>query len=97
VEEVMRAIAAACFIAILATPAFAQFDAGIIKSDMNEKPFKTDVEIKREQERENSYKAGIAKIPNGKASQDPWGNVRPDAKPTLGKPVANQKKPTASQ
>jgi hypothetical protein len=37
---------------------------------------KTDQEVKQEQEKERAYKAGMSKIPDQKAKNDPWGNVR---------------------
>jgi hypothetical protein len=38
--------------------------------------FKTDVEVKQEQDRERAYKSGVSKIPDQKAKNDPWGVVR---------------------
>jgi hypothetical protein len=37
---------------------------------------KTDQEVKQEQDKERAYKAGMSKIPDQKAKNDPWGNVR---------------------
>ena len=69
----MRSLVALMFIAAMATPAGAQVSPNL----MQEMPkFKTDVEVKQEQERESGYKAGLSKIPDQKAKADPWGTVR---------------------
>jgi hypothetical protein len=74
----MRSLVAMTIIVAVATPAGAQISPNI----MGEMPkFKTDVEVKQEQERESGYKAGLGKIPDQKAKVDPWGNVRGAATP----------------
>ncbi len=41
---------------------------------------KTVEEWQAEQDREKAYKSGMAKIPDQKVKNDPWGTVRPAAK-----------------
>jgi len=63
----------ALVIVAMATPAYAQFAPNM----MGENPHpKTDVEIKKEQEREAGYRSGVSKIPDAKAKSDPWASVR---------------------
>jgi hypothetical protein len=92
----MRTIAAALLIAALATPASAQTalpNPGFGGNNMQH-PKSLD-EIKREQDRENGYKAGLSKIPDQKATTDPWGDVRTDPKTSQAKVPTNQKKAKA--
>jgi hypothetical protein len=61
-------------IVTMATPAFAQgFSPNLFEES---KHFRTDEEVKQEQDRERAYKSGISKIPDQKAKVDPWGTVR---------------------
>jgi hypothetical protein len=69
----MRSLVAMMIIVAMATPAGAQISPNLMQ-DMPK--FKTDVEVKQEQERESGYKAGLSKIPDPKTKADPWGNVR---------------------
>jgi|HubBroStandDraft_1064217.scaffolds.fasta_scaffold830336_1 hypothetical protein len=90
----MRTIAAAIVIAALATPTYAQ----VIGTDIQHP--KTDEEIKKEQSRENAYRSGVGKIPDQKAVNDPWGEVRSDSKASQAKasqPKASQSKASAGQ
>ena len=57
----------------LATPAFSQLAPNLAGRDTK---IKTDVEVREQEERENAFKSGLGKIPDGKATVDPWGNVR---------------------
>jgi hypothetical protein len=53
---------------------------------------KTDVDVKQEQEKERkerAYKAGMSKIPDQKAKNDPWGTVRTTP------PTASNQRPAA--
>jgi hypothetical protein len=86
----MRIIAAAIAIAALATPAFGQAARPNLGSDIQH-PKDLD-SYQRQQERESDYKSGLKKIPDQKASTDPWGNVRTDPKATQAKTPPNQKK-----
>lgn len=99
----MRTIAAAILVAALATPALAQTPGGVGGGGSPLGGFGRDIthpkneeDIKKEQARENDYKAGVSKIPDQKANNDPWGNVRAaDPKPHQAKASANQKKTKA--
>jgi len=91
----MRIIAAAILTAALATPGFAQAPSlgstltPNLGSDINHP--KSAEELKRQQEIENSYKSGLSKIPDQKAT-DPWGNIRADPKATQAKVPSTPKK-----
>jgi hypothetical protein len=82
----VRHIVLALVIVALATPAYAQFNMN--PTDMHPK---TDVEVKKEKEREAGYRSGLSKIPDAKGKSDPWSNVR-SASPTPGQ---NQPRSTA--
>jgi len=70
-----KLIPAAAILALVTGPAAAQ---GVALS-----PFKKDEkkltpdELKAQQQREKDYKAAMDKIPDKKAANDPWGDVRP--------------------
>jgi hypothetical protein len=73
----------------LAVPARAQLSGGggggtegphvNLLSDL---PSKTPDQVEAEQERDRKYKDSLKKIPDAKASNDPWGSVRSDAPKT---------------
>ena len=71
----MKLFRVAAMLALLAGPAYAQMpninlmDAG---------PGKTDEEKAAERERDARYKETLKKIPDAKASNDPWGGMRSD-------------------
>ena len=46
---------------------------------LTDTPSKTPDEIEADQAREKAYKESLKKIPDAKASNDPWGSVRSDA------------------
>ena len=81
----MKILHAAVMLALLTGPAFAQMpDINLIP----ELPSKTPEQIERDQQLEKAYKDSLRKIPDAKASNDPWGAVRsteapaaPHAKP----------------
>ena len=70
----MKIIRAAALIALLAGPAYAQSlpDINIIPEARS----KTPDEIERDKANEQAYKDSLRKIPDVKASSDPWGSVR---------------------
>jgi hypothetical protein len=82
----------AAMMVLLAGPAYAQ---GLGANIIPDAPSKTPDQIEREQALERSYKESLKKIPDGKASNDPWGNVRsaetpartPAAKTSAAKPA----------
>lgn len=69
----MRTFRIALIMALLAGPAYAQSLGTNIIPDA---PAKTPEQIERDQAIERDYKESLKKIPDGKASTDPWGNVR---------------------
>ena len=72
----MRNTVLALVIVAMATPAYAQFAPNLAGGNPHPK---TDVEIKREQEREAGYKSGVSRIPDAKSKSDPWASVRSTA------------------
>ena len=84
----MRIFTAAMIVIVCATPAFAQL--GFPTNSDGKRFLKTDEDVRKEQERESGYKAGLSKIPAPKATTDAWGNVR-GAAPAP--PPAKQSKP----
>jgi hypothetical protein len=70
----MKIFRAAALIALLTGPAYAQMmpDINLIP----EAKSKTPEEIEQDQAREKAYKESLHKIPDAKASTDPWGSVR---------------------
>ena len=84
----MRIIAVTAMAALLglaAAPARAQMGGGSEGPQVNllsDLPSKTPEEKEQEAERDRKYKDSLMKIPNAKASNDPWGSVRSDAPKT---------------
>jgi hypothetical protein len=66
---------AAVLLAVLAAPAYAQMPNLNL---LQEGPGKTPEEKAAEAEREKAYKETLKKIPDSKASNDPWGGMRSD-------------------
>jgi hypothetical protein len=84
----MKIFRAAALIGLLATPAYAQMpNINIIP----ETPGKTQEQIEQEKAQEKAYKDSLHKIPDAKASSDPWGDVRSADTPKAGK--STQAKP----
>lgn len=69
----MKTFRMALIVALVAGPASAQ---GIGTNILPDTPSKTPEQIEREQAIERDYKETLKKIPDGKASSDPWGSVR---------------------
>jgi hypothetical protein len=70
----MKIFRAAALIALLATPAYAQMLPNI--NIIPETPSKTQDQIEQEKLQEKAYKDSLRKIPDAKATSDPWGDVR---------------------
>jgi len=66
---------AAVMLAVLAGPAYAQMPNLNL---LQEGPGKTPEEKAADAEREKAYKETLKKIPDAKASNDPWGGMRAD-------------------
>ena len=69
----MRILGAAAVVALLAGPAYAQVPNINL---MPEVQSKSPEEKEAETERDKKYKESLKKIPDAKASNDPWGTVR---------------------
>jgi hypothetical protein len=69
----MRILAAAAVIALLAVPAYAQAPNINLIPELQSK---TPEEKEAEAARDKAYKESLKKIPDAKISSDPWGNVR---------------------
>ena len=69
----MRILSAAAVIALLAGPAYAQTPGLNLISPL---PSKTAEEKEADAIKDKAYKDSLRKIPDSKASSDPWGNVR---------------------
>jgi len=72
----MKIFRAAAVLALLAGPAYAQQMPNI--NLLQDAPAKTDDEKAADAEREKAYKETLKKIPDAKASNDPWGGMRSD-------------------
>jgi hypothetical protein len=99
----MRVIGVAAMAVLIATiglgvPARAQMSGGDGPhvNLLADTPSKTPDQIEQEQERDRKYKDSLHKIPDAKASNDPWGAVRSDA-PKTGPKTATTKAPAAAK
>jgi hypothetical protein len=72
----MKVFRTAALLAVLAGPAYAQQMPHI--NMMQDAPGKTDEERAADAERDQRYKETLKKIPDAKASTDPWGGMRSD-------------------
>jgi hypothetical protein len=72
----MRILSAVAVTLLLAAPAYAQAPSINL---MPEYMSKTPEEKEQDAIKEKAYKDSLKKIPDAKASSDPWGNVRTDA------------------
>src|SRR5215470_507040 len=90
----LAAMAALTGLVAVAAPARAQMGGGDGPhlNLLSDQPSKTPDEIEADQERDKKYKDSLRKIPDAKASNDPWGSVRSDAPKT-----ATTKAPTAAK
>jgi hypothetical protein len=98
----MRSLVATMVIVALGSPAYAQLSPGGAPGSTSSdgRPSltlgggtksKSEDELKEDKERDDAYKAGVAKIPQQKAKSDPWGNLRSAAPPS--KPTAQKTTP----
>src|ERR1700712_1599945 len=69
----MRILGAVAIIALLTGSAYAQMPNINLLADS---PSKTPEELDREAAQQKAYKESLKKIPDVKASSDPWGTVR---------------------
>jgi len=71
----MRILSAAALVALLTGPAYAQMQTPNINL-IPELASKTPEEKEQEAAQQKAYRESLKKIPDAKASSDPWGNVR---------------------
>jgi hypothetical protein len=83
-----KLIQAAAILALVTGPAAAQMALSPFKHD--ERKLTPD-ELKAQQQREKDYKAAMDKIPEKKATKDPWGDIRPAPQNTTPQSTAKNK------
>ena len=88
----MRVFCAAAVIAMLAGPVYAQSKPKALEEIMDAK---TPDQIEKEQAADRAYKESLKKIPDAKASADPWGNARSTDTPKAAAKTPAAKKPPA--
>jgi hypothetical protein len=91
----MKIIRAAVMLALFATPALAQ-NVNLIP----ELPSKTPEQIEQDKQLQREYRNSLRKIPDAKASNDPWGSVRSTEAPAAtprGKPKAKPRSASHQQ
>jgi hypothetical protein len=71
----MKVLCAAVVIGLLTGPAYAQMPNMNLIPDT---PSKSPEERAADAERDKAYRESLKKIPDAKASSDPWGTVRSD-------------------
>src|SRR5688572_3174563 len=72
-ESVMRMLSAVAVVVVLTAPAYAQTpNINLMPELMSKSPEEKEAEAIKEK----AYKESLRKIPDAKASADPWGNVR---------------------
>ena len=104
--RVVGVAALAALMGLVAVPARAQMSGGGSETPhvnfLSDLPSKTPDQIEAEQERDRKYRDSLKKIPDAKASNDPWGGVRSDAPKsapakTVSNAAAKPKSPTAAK
>jgi hypothetical protein len=84
----MRVFRIAAAFALLTGPAYAQLPPINLLADT---PSKTPDQIEQEAAQQKAYKDSLRKIPDAKASSDPWGNVRSTDTPKTPAPAKRTK------
>ncbi len=80
----MRILGAAAVIALLTGPAYAQTpNINLIPELQSKSPEEKEAEAVRDK----AYRESLRKIPDAKASSDPWGNVRSTDTPKTSAPA----------
>ena len=91
----MRMLSAAAVVLLLTAPAYAQTPNVNL---MPELPSKSPEEKEQDAIKEKAYKDSLRKIPDAKASSDPWGTVRStDAPKAAAAPAKKSKTGSSSQ
>ena len=83
-ERSMKVFRIAALMALLTAPAYAQTPT---INMMPEFQTKSPEEKEREEAQQKAYKESLKKIPDAKASSDPWGNVRSADTPKASAPA----------
>ncbi|MCA6118939.1 hypothetical protein J6524_29270 [Bradyrhizobium sp. WSM 1738] len=92
----MRMLSAAAVVVLLTMPGYAQMSTPNINL-MPEFQSKTPEEKEQDAIKEKAYKDSLRKIPDAKASSDPWGNVRSSEAPKAAAPAKKGKTGSSSQ
>ena len=82
----MKVFRIAAVMVLLAAPAFAQSSTPNINL-IPQLQSKSPEEKEQEAQQQKAYKESLKKIPDAKASSDPWGNVRSVDTPKASAPV----------
>ena len=85
----MKVFCIAAVMALLTAPAYAQTPT---INMMPEFQTKSPEEKEQEAQQQKAYKESLKKIPDAKASSDPWGNVRSVDTPKTTAPVKSRTK-----
>ena len=90
----MRMLSAAAVIVLLTAPAYAQTPSVNLIPEIQHK---TAEEKEQDAIRERKYKDSLTKIPDAKASSDPWGTVRSAETPKAAAPAKPKSKTGTNQ
>ena len=91
----MRMLSAAAMVVLLTAPAYAQMSTPNINL-MPELQSKTPEEKEQDAIKDKAYKDSLRKIPDAKASSDPWGTVRSTDTPKAAAAPARKSKTGSS-
>src|SRR4030081_2097788 len=94
-EHSMRVFRIATVFAVLAAPVSAQQMPNL--NLVPELKSQTPEEKEREAEQQKAYRDSLKKIPDGKTSSDPWGNVRNGETPKTSAPAKPRTKTGSTQ
>jgi hypothetical protein len=89
----MRILSVAAVIVLLTVPAYAQTPNVNLIPELQSK---TPEEKEQDAIKEKAYKESLRKIPDAKASSDPWGNVRSNEAPKAAAAPAKPKTKTGN-
>ena len=89
----MRMLSAAAVVVLLTAPAYAQMPNINLMPELQSK---SPEEKEQDAVKEKAYKDSLKKIPDAKASSDPWGTVRSDDAPKAAAPAKPKTKTGSS-
>ena len=92
----MRVLSAAAVVVSLTVPAYAQMQTPNINL-MPEMQSRSPEEKEQDAIKDKAYRDSLKKIPDAKASSDPWGTVRSSEAPKAAAPAKKNKTGTSSQ